>query len=115
MPTTLIKTGECRKTRVAGSGEVAEVLNRDLCGAQNVLGMLRWLGAGDSLAAGPSPDAHHLVYLMEGAGVITLDKKDYEVGSGAGVYLGPTESATIRQAGKAPLKLFHLVVPRLRG
>jgi mannose-6-phosphate isomerase-like protein (cupin superfamily) len=45
--------------------------------------------------------------------VITLDGKDYEVGKGAGVYLGPSESASVRHAGAAPLKLFHLVVPKL--
>jgi mannose-6-phosphate isomerase-like protein (cupin superfamily) len=113
MTTTFVKTGECRKAKVQGAGEVAEILNRELCGAQNVLGMLRWLGAGDRLEAEKKANAHQLIYLMEGQGVITLEKKDYEVGKGAGIYLGPSESASIRHAGSAPLKLFHLVVPKL--
>ena len=36
---------------------------------------------------------------MEGSGRIRLDNKDYEVSKGAGVYLGPSESATIQPAG----------------
>lgn len=114
MTTTFIKTGECRRIRLEGSrGEVAEILNRELCGAKNVHGSLRWLAAGERLDAGGKPDAHELVYLMEGEGVITLAEKDYNVAKGAGVYLGPSESASIRHAGGSPLKLFHLVVPRL--
>jgi glyoxylate utilization-related uncharacterized protein len=113
MTTTFIKTGDCKKAKLQGAGEVAEILNQELCGAKNVLGMLRWLGSGDRLEAEQKPNAHQLIYLMEGEGVITLQKKDYTVGKGAGIYLGPSESASIRQAGGAPLKLFHLVVPKL--
>ena len=113
MTTTFIKTGDCRKTKVQGAGEVAEILNRELCGAQNVLGMLRWLRAGERLQAGAEKGSHQLIYLMDGQGVITLDAKDYEVGKGAGIYLGPNEQATVRHVGGAPLKLFHLVVPKL--
>ncbi len=50
---------------------------------------------------------------MEGSGVINLKGEDYEVAKGAGIYLGPSESAGIRQAGSAPLKLLHLVVPKI--
>ncbi len=32
---------------------------------------------------------------MEGNGTIRLEGKDYEVGKGAGVYLGPKETASI--------------------
>jgi hypothetical protein len=42
---------------------------------------------------------------------MTLDGKGYEVAKGAGIYLGPAESASISHRGSAPLKLFHLVVP----
>ena len=34
---------------------------------------------------------------------------------GSGVYVGPSESVAIKQAGTAPLKLFHLVVPHLQA
>jgi mannose-6-phosphate isomerase-like protein (cupin superfamily) len=115
MTTTFIKTGECKRVKVQGSGEAAEIVNQALCGAQNVLARLRWLAKGDRLDAEHKADAHQLLYLMEGQGVITLQKKDYEVGKGAGIYLGPSETASIRQAGGAPLKLFHLVVPKLPG
>jgi quercetin dioxygenase-like cupin family protein len=113
MTTTFIKTGDCAKKKTPGAGEVAEIMNQQLCGAKNGLGMLRWLGSGDKLDARSKPNEHQLVYLMEGKGVITLNGKDYEVGKGAGIYLGPSEAATVRPAGAAQLKLFHLVVPKL--
>ncbi|OFZ83716.1 MAG: hypothetical protein A2W21_11980 [Betaproteobacteria bacterium RBG_16_66_20] len=113
MTTTFIKTGDCLKRKIAGAGEVAEIMNQTLCGAKNGLGMLRWLRAGERLQAGAEKNSHQLIYLMDGEGVITLDAKDYEVGKGAGIYLGPDEQATVRHAGGAPLKLFHLVVPKL--
>jgi quercetin dioxygenase-like cupin family protein len=115
MTTTFINTGDCPKRKIAGAGEVAEIMNEKLCGAKNGLGMLRWLRAGEQVEADAQTGSHQLIYLMEGQGVITLDAKDYEVGKGAGVYLGPNERATVRHAGGAPLKLFHLVVPKLAG
>jgi quercetin dioxygenase-like cupin family protein len=116
MATTFINTSQCVRVRLQGlQGEVAEVLNNDLCGAKNVTGMLRWLGKGERLDAQSGQDAHQLIYLMEGEGVITLEKQDYEVAKGAGIYLGPAEAASIRHAGAGPLKLFHLVVPKARS
>jgi quercetin dioxygenase-like cupin family protein len=113
MATTFIDTAQCARVRLAGlQGEVAEILNDDLCGAKNVVGRLRWLGKGERLDAQSGGDSHQLIYLMEGEGVITLERKDYEVAKGAGIYLGPGEAASIRHAGEEPLKLFHLVVPK---
>ena len=113
MTTTFIRTGDCAKRRIAGAGEVAEVMNEKLCGAKNGLGMLRWLAKGDQLDARSKSNEHQLVYLMEGQAVIALNGKDYEIGKGAGIYLGPGEAATLRPTGAATLKLFHLVVPKL--
>ena len=112
MANTYIDTNKLPRTRVAGSGEVTEVLNNALCGAQNVLGMLRWLTNGESLEA-RSDGKNQLLYLMEGEGTITLNGKDHRVAKGAGIYLGPSESARITQAGSSALKIFHLVVPRI--
>lgn len=95
-------------------GEVTEILNRDLCGAENVVAALRWLNPGEKFNAEAS-SKHQLIYLMEGKGSIRLDNKDYEVLKGAGVYLGPSESATIEPATGASLKLLHLVVPKIPG
>ncbi len=58
-------------------------------------------------------EKHQLIYLMEGSGQIRLDNKDYDVSHGAGVYLGPSETATIQAGAGSSLKLFHLVVPRI--
>lgn len=111
MATTHIDTNTIPRVRNGSQGEMAEILNKDLCGAENVVGTLRWLGAGDSFATEALADTHQLLYLMEGEGVIELGDKPYDVGKGAGVYLEPLETATIRQAGDRRLKLFHLVVP----
>jgi hypothetical protein len=93
-------------------GEVTEVLNEKLVGAKNVFGTLRWLSPGEKFQADPI-EKHQLIYLMEGQGSIRLDNKDYAVSRGAGVYLGPSESATIQAGAGSSLKMFHLVVPRI--
>jgi mannose-6-phosphate isomerase-like protein (cupin superfamily) len=111
MATTHIDTNEVPRARLDGQGEVAEIINKALCGAENVTGLLRWLNKGDRFAAATLENTHQLIYLMEGEGVIELEAKSYDVAKGAGVYLGPNESAAISQSGEAPLKLFHLVVP----
>jgi glyoxylate utilization-related uncharacterized protein len=52
------------------------------------------------------------VHLMEGEATITLNAKTHDVAKGNGIYLGPSESASIAHRGTAPHKLFQLVVPR---
>jgi len=108
---TFIDTNKLARKKTA-EGEVTEVLNRELCGAKNVVAALRWLNAGEKFKAEAS-DKHQLLYLMEGEGNILLDEKNYDVSKGAGVYLGPSESATIQSAAGASLKLLHLVVPKI--
>lgn len=113
MTTTFIDTNAIAPVTLdKGQGRYAEILNDALCGAKSVVGSLRWLESGQSLAASSDAKTHQVLYLMEGGGVIRLDGKDYEVQAGAGLYLGPTESASISQKGDAPLKLFQLVVPQ---
>ena len=108
---TFIDTNSLPRVRTP-QGEVTEVLNQHLAGAKNVLGMLRWLKSGEKFKA-EATGRHQLIYLMEGKGSIHLDNKNYEVSRGAGVYLGPSETATIQAAAGASVKLFHLVVPRI--
>lgn len=108
---TFIDTNKLPRKKTP-AGEVTEMLNRELCGAKNVVAALRWLKSGERFEAKPS-DKHQLLYLMEGSGSIRLDNKDYEVSKGAGVYLGPTETATIQPAAGTSLKLLHLVVPQI--
>lgn len=93
-------------------GEVTEVLNNALQGAKNVLGTLRWLRHGEQFTAEPQ-DKHQLIYFMEGSGTINLENKDYDVPRGAGVYLGPSETATIKASTADTVKLFHLIVPHI--
>jgi glyoxylate utilization-related uncharacterized protein len=112
VPNTYIDANTLPRTHVAGAGDETEVLNNQLAGAKNVVAKLHWLGPGDRLDAG-EPRCHHLVYVMEGEAIISLNGSDHRVATGAGVYLGPSETARISEAGSSPLKLFHLIVPKL--
>jgi quercetin dioxygenase-like cupin family protein len=110
MAITFIETKKLPRQKTS-QGEATEILNQELAGAKNVRATLRWLEVGERFQAGPS-DEHQLLYLMEGNGSIHLDNNDYQVSRGAGVYLGPSETAIIRATDGASLKLFHLVVPK---
>jgi hypothetical protein len=112
MSLTFIETAKLPKKATFGQGEVTEVLNAALCGAKNVLGSLRWLKAAEMFKPA-AIGKHQLIYLMEGKGNIRLNNRDYSVEKGAGVYLGPSETAEIQAASGASLKLFHLVVPQI--
>jgi glyoxylate utilization-related uncharacterized protein len=107
MTTTFIDTNSLPTMKVP-EGEMKEVLNEQLAGAKNVVAMLHWVDGGKTFEAEPM-DKHQLVYLMEGKASIKLEGKDYDVAKGCGVYLGPTETATITATGDK-VKLFHLVV-----
>ena len=111
MSLTFIDTNKLSRQKTL-QGEATEVLNQALAGAKSVLGTLRWLKTGEKSNAAAS-DKHPLIYLMEGKGRLHLDSKDYDVSKGAGVYLGPSEGATIEAADGGSLKLFHLIVPRI--
>ena len=111
MTTFFIDTAGCPRVAAAGQGEVSEIVNEALCGAKNVLAMLRWLDPGQRFDAEARDDAYQLIYLMDGAAVISLDDKEYEAAKGMGVYLEPNETTALRQDGIGRLKLFHLVVP----
>jgi glyoxylate utilization-related uncharacterized protein len=114
--TTFVDTTNCKRIKIDDlSGEMAEIVNHDLCGAEDVLATLRWLNDGQKFTTASLSSTHQLVYLMEGDGVINLDGKNYDVTTGAGVYLGPEETATVVQAGAAETKLLHLVAPIIEG
>jgi hypothetical protein len=54
MATTYIDTLPRRDLGL--QGEVAEIVNRELCGAENVVGTLRWLDSGERFDAQPLED-----------------------------------------------------------
>ena len=111
MPGTIfIDTNTLPKTTTS-QGDFTEILNGALAGAKNVLGALRWLKPGQTFKA-DAGNKHQLIYLMEGNGSINLDNKDHAVTKGMGIYLGPSETATIT-ATESAVKLFHLTVPQI--
>jgi hypothetical protein len=111
MSLTFIDTNKLPREKTA-HGEITEILNEKLAGAKNLVAILRWLDAGDSYVADGS-GKHQLIYLMDGKGSIELENKNYDVVKGAGVYLGPSETATIRAGASDPVKLLQLVVPKI--
>jgi glyoxylate utilization-related uncharacterized protein len=104
-----IDTNSLPREKMVGGGEMTEILSDRLAGAKNVTGTLRWLASGERFDAGPL-DRHQLIYLMEGQARLTLQGKTHDVAKGMGVYLGPSESATVQAKPGAATKLFHLVV-----
>jgi len=112
MSATFIDTNQCaRSTLDDNQGDVADIISRELCGAEDVTGTLRWLAEGQRFDAEPLADTHQLIYMIEGDGVIELEGESYPVKQGAGIYLGPAETASLSHSGSVPLKLLHLVVP----
>jgi hypothetical protein len=111
MSLTFIDTKKLPRVKMP-QGEATEILNETLTGAKNVLGTLRWLKSGEKYQADAS-DKHQLLYLMDGKGSIELENKRHEVSKGMGVYLGPSETATIQAADGGSVKMFHLVVPQI--
>src|SRR3974390_3586207 len=111
MSLTFIDTNALAKKPVPGQGEVTEGLNQAVCGAKNVLGSVRWLKAADTFKAAAA-DKHQLIYVMDGKGRITLNNKAYDVEKGGGIYLGPSETATIQAAG-GTAKLFQILGPKI--
>ena len=112
MSLTFIDTNKLPRKAIPGAGEVTEVLGKALCGANNVVGTLRWLANGEKLEA-EALDKHQLIYVMDGAGSIDLDSKKHGMTKGMGVYLGPSEMATLEAPRGGSMKLFHLVVPKI--
>jgi hypothetical protein len=95
-------------TTTGPAGQLREILNRELAGAESLTAALRWLESGQTLDVGDAAH-HHLVYLMEGAAAISLGADRRDVAKGAGAYFGPSESGRIE--GRADgAKLLHLVV-----
>ena|SRR5579872_2106647 len=92
-------------------GELKPILNDAIAGAKNVIVELRWVEPGQTFKP-EVLDKHQLLYFMDGGGKIkiNLDGKDYEIGKGAGIYLGPKETATLT-ALESKAKLFHITVP----
>lgn len=109
---TFIDTNQLPRTKLPGAGEYVEIMNKALCGASNGVAGLHWLKSGDHFDVKCDDKTHQLVYLIEGEGTITLESKDHKVAKGAGIYLGPKESARITAAGSGALKLFHITVPK---
>jgi len=109
MSLTFIDTNKLPRVKMP-QGEATEILNEKLAGAKQVLGTLRWLKSGEKYKAEAS-NKHQLLYLMEGQGSIELENQRHEASKGMGIYLGPSETATLQAADGASLKIFHLEVP----
>jgi glyoxylate utilization-related uncharacterized protein len=109
--TIFIDTRTLPREAMPDGGEMTEVLNQRLAGAQNVTATLRWLQGGDRFEAA-ALDRHQLLYVTEGDATLTLLGTAHAIGKGMGVYLEPSESATVTAPAGSAVTLFHLVVRR---
>lgn len=107
--TIFIDTGALPREPMPSGGEMTEVLNQQLAGAENVTATLRWLRDGERFEAAPL-DRHQLLYLTDGEATLTLLDTTHVVGKGMGIYLEPLESATITAPADSSVTVFHLVV-----
>ena len=111
MSLTFIDTNKLPRVNTP-SGAMTEILNEKLAGAKNIVTTVRWLNSGQTYDA-RATEKHQLIYLMDGEATITLAGKEYQVKKGAGVYLGPSETATVTAQAGASAKLLQLVVPQI--
>lgn len=112
--TTFIDTTACERVSAKDmQGEYAEIINKELCGADNVIAMLRWIKDGQKFNAESLLDTYQVLYLLEGDATASLNGKDYEISTGMGVYLESEETTSISQRGTKTLKILHLIVPKL--
>lgn len=109
MQTVFIDTNTLPREKTADGGAVTEILSERLGGAKNVAGTLRWLNAGERFEAHPL-DRHQLLYVMDGDAEVTLEGRTHDVHTGMGLYLAPSEGATLTGRGGQTAKIFHLVV-----
>lgn len=92
-------------------GDMKTVLSKELAGANNINAKLRWLKDGETYDA-VADDRHQLIYLVEGDASVKLEGKSYDISKGSGVYLGPSETASLTAPAGKQAKLFQLVVPK---
>lgn len=112
--TTFIDTEKCERISTQDlQGDYAEIVNKELCGADNVLGMLRWLEKGQKYNADSLRDTYQVLYLLEGEATASLNGKDYDISTGMGIYLESEETTRVSQRGAGVSKFLHLVVPKL--
>ena len=84
MSLTFIDTNKISHSQQSGAGEFAEILNKQLCGAENVVGTLHWLKSGEKLDVRSDAETHQLVYLMEGEGTIHAGREGTQREKGSG-------------------------------
>ena len=112
--TTFIDTEQCKRINTQDlQGEYAEIINKELCGADNVVGILRWLKGGQKFTADSLPGTYQLLYLLEGDATVGLNDKDYEISTGMGIYLESEETTNISPNKGGIVKILHLIVPQL--
>lgn len=111
MPGTIFIDTNALPRTASPHGEFTEILNGPLAGARNVVAVLRWIRHGEAFRA-DAGNKHQLLYFMEGEGSVNLEDKSHEVSKGMGIYLGPSEIATI-SATASTMKIFHLTVPQI--
>ena len=110
---TFIDTNKLPRVKTP-QGEVTEILNRQLCGAKNVLRRC----AGSIPERNSRPNAsnkHQLIYLMEGTGEHPPRRQGLRRARRARACIWALGNRDDSAGRGASLKLFHLVVPQIPG
>src|SRR3989449_7315195 len=108
---TIINSNTAEARRVESGTEVT-LCSPGFCGSKNLTVYKRTIFAGrrlDVLAA----NEYHLVYVIATPtkGIIRFNNQLHDAEEGAGVLLGPSESARFEASG-SNLELLHMIVPK---
>jgi mannose-6-phosphate isomerase-like protein (cupin superfamily) len=92
-------------------------VNKELTQIDDMLAGIMHYVKGGSSPYHLHKNCEHFYFIMQGHGTVESEEGARDVGpevsNGAGIYLGPSESATIQPSAGASLKLLHLVVPKI--
>src|SRR5262249_33680243 len=108
---TIINSNTAEARRVESGTEVT-LCSSGYCGSRNLTVYKRTIFASRTLDV-PAANDYHLVYVIASPakGIIRFNKQLHDAEEGAGVLLGPSESARFEASG-SNLELLHMIVPK---
>ena len=107
---TIVNSNTAEARRVESGTEVT-LCSPGYCGSRNLTVYKRTIFAGRRLDV-PAANDYHLVYVIASPtkGIIRFNNQLHDAEEGAGVLLGPSESARFEAPG-SNLELLHMIVP----
>ncbi|MGM0432553.1 MAG: AraC family ligand binding domain-containing protein [Spirochaetota bacterium] len=107
-----IDTKACEKIALGkAQGVVAEIMNKELCGAETGIASLRWLGTEERFQTPENFPGIQLLYIIEGEASVSLAGNHYDLEKGSGVYLEQNETVSVQNLQQEVLNILHIEVP----